>query len=77
MADALITIKINTVVNLAARFCGWCGVDSDSTRVIECPACGCDTCRECVRLMDEGCVCDHTTPRQRGVVTRQDWGDDV
>jgi hypothetical protein len=64
------------IVNLAARRCGWCGIDSDSARVIECPACGRDTCHECVKLFDESTLCKHTTPGERHVLTRQDWNDD-
>lgn len=64
------------IVNLAAQQCEWCGIDSDSARVIVCPSCGRLTCHECVRLLDEATVCKHTTPGERRVVTRQDWGDD-
>jgi hypothetical protein len=61
------------IVDLRTHVCCWCGALSSDTRVIECPCCGLDTCAECVRLSDEGTVCYHTTPRQRRVVTRQDW----
>lgn len=63
------------IVDLRARHCVWCGADSDSTRVFECPACGRDTCRECVRLFDDGTLCKHTTPGERNVLTHQSWDD--
>lgn len=63
------------VVDLRARHCEWCGVDSDSTHVFECPACGRLTCRECVKLFDESTLCNHTTPGERHVLTSQSWDD--
>lgn len=65
------------VYDLTSFKCMWCGMSSEDTRVFSCPNCGLLTCRECVRLSDEGTYCEHTTAKQRGVVTRQDWGDDV
>lgn len=61
------------VVDLSAQHCQWCGMNSDDVRVFTCPACGRLTCYECVRLQDEGTYCAHTTPKQRKVLTHQEW----
>lgn len=61
------------IVDLRSRACRWCGATDEDTRIIECPACGHDTCRECVRLEDDGSYCTHTTPVARQVVVSKDW----
>lgn len=61
------------IVDMRSRVCRWCGATDEDTRVIECPACGHDTCTECVRLMDDGSFCKHSTPVARQVVVSQDW----
>lgn len=63
------------VVDFSTVNCHWCGMSSNDARVIECPACSRFTCMECVRLYDEGTYCEHTTPKERGVLTKQDWSD--
>jgi len=61
------------IVDLKAFACSWCGMSSDDVRVVQCPSCGLLTCYECVYLFDGGTECKHTTPKERGVLTRQDW----
>lgn len=65
------------IVDMRSRVCRWCGATDEDTRVIECPACGHDSCHECMRLMDEGTMCQHTTPVARQVVVSQDWAESM
>lgn len=63
------------IVDLSSVHCAWCGMSSDDARVYVCPSCARLTCYECVYLLDDAMQCVHSTPQQRGVLTRGDWKD--
>lgn len=55
--------------------CNWCGLEQHHGIVFRCPSCHKHTCRECMWLIDDAMHCKHMTPRERAVVTTQDWND--